>query len=172
MKCRKHFRSVRLGWFPFDFPCGSSIGLGTLRARAPSPKVINGRKMAALRSVNPKAFQVEHGCLSSSEEWGKASHNLVLNTSFPLRPYARLSKCLKTKEDRTKNGLVGLEIYQEDQKKILRTETCTGKQARKVSRIERARVETCAPRGDISEPHLLNIWHKDLNTSSGLLWKS
>lgn len=28
---------------------------------------------------------------------------------------------------------------------------------------DKARVETCAPRGDISEPHLLNIWHKEPN---------
>lgn len=34
------------------------------------------------------------------------------------------------------------------------------------------RVETCAPWGDIGEPHLLNIWREDLNTSSGLLRKS
>lgn len=32
-------------------------------------EVINGRKMAAVCSINPKAFRVEHGCLSSSEEW-------------------------------------------------------------------------------------------------------
>lgn len=95
---RKYFRSVRLGWFPFDFPRGSSIGLRTWRARAPSPEVINGRKMAAVCSVNPKAFQVEHGCLSSSEKWGKTSPSLAANTSLPLHPYSSFSIRLKTKE--------------------------------------------------------------------------
>lgn len=86
---RQYFRSVKLGWLPFDFPWGSSIGLGTWRSGVPSPKVINGRKMGAVRSVNPPldlSFQVEHGCLSSSEEWGKASPSLAANTSVFLHP--------------------------------------------------------------------------------------
>lgn len=60
--------------------------------------------MAAVRSVNPKAFQVEHGCLSSSEEWGKTSSNPALKTSLPLCPYSTFSKCLKTEESRNKKG--------------------------------------------------------------------
>lgn len=100
---RKCLRSVRLGWFPFAFPCGSSIGLGMWRTEVPSPEVINGRKMAAVHCVNPKAFQVEHGCLSSSEKWGKASPNPALKTRVPLCAYSSFSKHLKTEESRNKN---------------------------------------------------------------------
>lgn len=77
-------KKFRLGWFPFDFPCRSSIGLGMWCARAPNSEVINGRKMAAVRSVNLKALQVEHRRLSSSEKWGKASPNLAANTTLSL----------------------------------------------------------------------------------------
>lgn len=62
-------------------PCGSSIGPGTWRAGVPKPEVINGRKMAAVCGVNPKAFRVEHGRLSGGEEWRKDSTNPPVKSS-------------------------------------------------------------------------------------------
>lgn len=75
--------SVRLGWFPCHFPRGSYIGPGTWRAAALARRVIKRRKMTAVLSVNPKTFQVEHWCLSPSEEWGKVSTISVLKDQAP-----------------------------------------------------------------------------------------
>lgn len=75
--------SVRLGWFPCHFPRGSYIGPGTWRAAALARRVIKRRKMTAVLSVNPKTFQVEHWCLSPSEEWGKVSTVSVLKDQAP-----------------------------------------------------------------------------------------
>lgn len=56
--------------------------------------------MAAVRSVNPKAFQVEHGCLSSNEKWGKASTNPALKTSVPSMSLLQFHPRVKAKGER------------------------------------------------------------------------
>lgn len=97
---RKFLRGIRLGWFPLDFPCGSSIGLRTWQV-GPTQSQGDWRKKDGC-SCQRKSKGVSGGtrCLSSSEEWGKTSPHPALKTSLPLFPYTSFCNCLKTKGGR------------------------------------------------------------------------
>lgn len=72
-------------------PVGHPLAWGRSKPTACSLEVINGRKMATVCSVNLKAFQVEQGCVSSNEKWGKTLTNPPLKTSIPSLSLLQIS---------------------------------------------------------------------------------